>query len=88
MIPVEIVQESGEGGWRRAVEVVNACMIYLIHCKNLWKCYKAPTPSTIIIRKEKNSNKPVTKFFLKGSFVGTLKNNHSYLKENHYFKRY
>jgi hypothetical protein len=41
-------QESRERGWRRTVEEVNSSMIYLIHCKNLCKCYNVPPPSTTI----------------------------------------
>jgi hypothetical protein len=36
----------------RAVEGVNSSMIYLIHCKNLYKCYNVSPPSTTI-KKEK-----------------------------------
>jgi hypothetical protein len=32
----------GVGGWKRAVERVNSSMIYLIHCKNSWKCHNVP----------------------------------------------
>jgi hypothetical protein len=38
-------------GWKSAVEGVNASMIYLMHCKNLCKCYDVPPPSTTIIIK-------------------------------------
>jgi hypothetical protein len=48
MIPVETVLKSGEGIWGRAVEGVNPCMMYLIHCKNLCKCNNVPPPSTTI----------------------------------------
>jgi hypothetical protein len=37
MIPVETV--PGIMGGRRAVDWVNSHLIYLIHCKNLCKCY-------------------------------------------------
>jgi hypothetical protein len=48
MILVETVQESWEGVWGREVEGVNSCMMYLIHCKNLCKCYNVSTPSMTI----------------------------------------
>jgi hypothetical protein len=51
MIPAETSRNQGRGRRRRAVEGVNSSMIYLIHCKNLCKCYKVPLPSTIIIKK-------------------------------------
>jgi hypothetical protein len=35
------------------VEEVNSSMIYLIHCKNLCKCYSVPPPSTTIKEKKK-----------------------------------
>jgi hypothetical protein len=38
----------GKGEWEREVEGDNSSMIYLIHCKNLCKCYNIPTPSTAI----------------------------------------
>jgi predicted transposase YdaD len=40
MIPVETVQESKER--------VNSSMMYLIHCKNLGKCYHVSLPTTTI----------------------------------------
>jgi hypothetical protein len=40
------------GGWKRAAEGVNSSMIYLIHCKNLCKCYNVSPPSTAIIKKK------------------------------------
>jgi hypothetical protein len=46
MIPIKTVPESGERGWRREVEGGNSSLMYLIHCKNLCKCYNVPTPST------------------------------------------
>jgi hypothetical protein len=48
MIPVETVPGIRGGGWRREVEGVNSSLIYLIHCKNLHKCYNVPIPSTTI----------------------------------------
>jgi hypothetical protein len=48
MIPVETLLGIGEGGdKRRVVDGVNSIMIYLIHCKNLYKCHNVPPPSTI-----------------------------------------
>jgi hypothetical protein len=35
-------QESGEEGWRKAVEGVNSSMIYLRHYKNLCECHMYP----------------------------------------------
>jgi hypothetical protein len=32
---------------------VNSSMIYLIHCKNFYKCHKVPPPSTTIKKKKK-----------------------------------
>jgi hypothetical protein len=42
MIPVETSRNQGKGGDERAVEGVNSSVIYLIHCKNLCKCYNVP----------------------------------------------
>jgi hypothetical protein len=54
MIPVETVPELGEWGGNRAVEEVNSSIIYLIHCKNLCKCYTVPPPSrTKVIKNNK-----------------------------------
>jgi hypothetical protein len=36
---LKLFQESGEGGWRRAVEGVNSSMICLINYKKFCKCY-------------------------------------------------
>jgi hypothetical protein len=49
MIPVEIVPGI-QGGGKKAVEGVNSSMIYLMHCKNLCKCYNVSSPSTTIIK--------------------------------------
>jgi hypothetical protein len=38
------------------VEEANSCTIYLIGCKNLYKCHNVPIPSTPIKEKKKNSN--------------------------------
>jgi hypothetical protein len=35
----------------RAMEEGISRMMYLIHCKNLCKCYNAPIPSTTIKKK-------------------------------------
>jgi hypothetical protein len=43
-----------EGRWKRAVEGVNANMIYLIHGKNLCKCYNVPPPSTTVIKRKEH----------------------------------
>jgi hypothetical protein len=45
----------GEGGKRRVVEGVNSSMIYLIHCKNLYKYHTVFPPSTAIKKKKKVS---------------------------------
>jgi hypothetical protein len=45
MIPVETVLGMGGEG--------NSSMIYLIHCKNLCKCYNVPTPNTTIKKEQK-----------------------------------
>jgi hypothetical protein len=42
----------GEGGKRRVVEGVNSSMIYLIHCKNLYKYHTVFPPSTAIKKKK------------------------------------
>jgi hypothetical protein len=34
---------QGIGGWEMMVEEVKSCMIYLILCRNLCKCYNVPT---------------------------------------------
>jgi hypothetical protein len=39
---------QGRGEWKKGVEGVNSHMMYLIHCKNLCKCYNVPSPSTTI----------------------------------------
>jgi hypothetical protein len=43
---LKLFQEWGRGD--EAVERVNSNMIYLIHCKNLCKCYMYPPPSTTV----------------------------------------
>jgi hypothetical protein len=42
MIPVETVPVIRGGGMKRAVERMNSSVIYLIHFKNLCKCYNEP----------------------------------------------
>jgi hypothetical protein len=39
-----LVKTISKNGWR--VEQVKLCIIYLIYCKNFYKCYNV-TPSTI-----------------------------------------
>jgi hypothetical protein len=51
MLPVETVPGIMGGGMKEAVEGVNSSTIYLIHCKNLCKCYNVPTPSTTTTKK-------------------------------------
>jgi hypothetical protein len=49
MIPAETVPGIREGrDERQQWRGVNSSMIYLIHCKNLCKCYSVPPPSTTI----------------------------------------
>jgi hypothetical protein len=47
MVPAETTPGT-EGGreWRKMVEEVNSCMIYLIPSKNLCKCHNVPSPNT------------------------------------------
>jgi hypothetical protein len=47
----------GDGVWRRMVEGVSSCMIYLIYCKNLCKWHNVSLPITTI--KEKSKNKRI-----------------------------
>jgi hypothetical protein len=42
MIPVETVPGMGGGEYRSMVEGVKSSMIYLIYCKNLYKCHYVP----------------------------------------------
>jgi hypothetical protein len=47
MIPIEtFLGVRGWEGWERAVE--GQSMLYLLHCKNLCKCYNVLPPSTTI----------------------------------------
>jgi hypothetical protein len=52
MRPIETVPGIKGGGGRREVEGMNSSMMYLIHFKNLYKCYNVPTPSTTIKKKK------------------------------------
>jgi hypothetical protein len=52
MIPVETVPGIRGRGWGRKVKRGNLNIIYLIHCKNLYKCYNIPIPSTTIKKKK------------------------------------
>jgi hypothetical protein len=61
MTPVK----SGEERWRRMVEEVNSFMIYLIHCKNLYKCHHAPPPITVKVKK----SMPLLLFSISGRVV-------------------
>jgi hypothetical protein len=38
MIPVETIPGIGGGGMKERGEGVNSNLIYLIHCKNFYKC--------------------------------------------------
>jgi hypothetical protein len=51
MIPVETVLGIWGGGMKRTEEWVNSSMIYLIHCKNFYKCHNVfPHSTTIVIK--------------------------------------
>jgi hypothetical protein len=39
---------------RSSVEGVNSSMLYLIHCKNFYKCHNVPPPSTKIKERKKS----------------------------------
>jgi hypothetical protein len=54
VIPVETVLGIRRGGMKESSGRVNSSMTYLIHWKNLYKCYNVPTPNTtmIIIKRE------------------------------------
>jgi hypothetical protein len=54
IIPVETTQELREGEMRRMIKEVNSCMVYLIHCKNLYKCGTVPPNITTIKGKKRN----------------------------------
>jgi hypothetical protein len=51
---VNAYMHLGRRGQRRAVEV-NSNMIYLIHCKNFYKCHNVSPPSTTIKGKKYGS---------------------------------
>jgi hypothetical protein len=46
MLPAVTVPGIREGRMRERSEGGNSIMMYLIHCKNLCKCYNVPTPCT------------------------------------------
>jgi hypothetical protein len=50
MIPVETVPGIRGGG--RGESSGGGNQVYLIHCKNLCKCYNVPTPSTTTTTKK------------------------------------
>jgi hypothetical protein len=56
MIPVETVPGVRRGGMKERSGRVNSSMMYLIHCKNLCKCYNVPPPTTMI-KKKKDTQK-------------------------------
>jgi hypothetical protein len=56
-IPTETVQVLEDGGWRKELEGVNSSMIYLIHCKNFYKCYD--------VHPQHNKNKQIFQKFKK-----------------------
>jgi hypothetical protein len=39
------LQESGEGGIKESGGGANSSMIYLKHCKNIYKCHSIPLPA-------------------------------------------
>jgi hypothetical protein len=45
---VETIPRMGRGAQRRMMEGENSSMIYLIYCKNFYKCHNVPPPSTTI----------------------------------------
>jgi hypothetical protein len=52
-------------GDERMVEEVNSCMIYLIHCKNLYKCHNVPPPGTTIKGKNSRNLRDIKKIICK-----------------------
>jgi hypothetical protein len=46
------------------VEEVNSCVIYLIHCKNLYKCHSVAPPIPII-KEEKQIFDSFLKYFFR-----------------------
>jgi hypothetical protein len=48
MKPVETIPGMGGGEIKGNGGGVNSAMIYLIHCKNFYKCHNVPPPSTTI----------------------------------------
>jgi hypothetical protein len=59
MIPVETVPGTGREMMKKYSAGVNSCMIYFIHCKNLYKCYNVPQLSTTIKKKEMKEKKKI-----------------------------
>jgi hypothetical protein len=53
MRPVQTIPGMMGDGIRRMVEGVNSSMIYLIHCKNFYKCNNVPPPSIRVNKKNK-----------------------------------
>jgi hypothetical protein len=51
MIPVKTVPGIGGGGLKKICGGVNSSMIYLIHTKNLCKCWSVSPPSIAIKKK-------------------------------------
>jgi hypothetical protein len=51
VIPVEAIPGIGVEGMKKSGEGINSCMIYLIYCKNLYKCHNVPPPITTIKEK-------------------------------------
>jgi hypothetical protein len=54
MTPVETVPRMGGRGMKESSGGGNPGMIYLIHCKNLSKCYNVPplsTTTTVIVKR-------------------------------------
>jgi hypothetical protein len=53
MILSKLFQESGKEEIKENSRRVNSCMIYLIHCKNTYKCHDDPTLGTTTKGKKK-----------------------------------
>jgi hypothetical protein len=47
MMPAETVLGMEGGIDKREMEGINSSMMYLIYCKNFYKCHNVPPPSTI-----------------------------------------
>jgi hypothetical protein len=59
--PFQEEQWRCEFKYSRIVEGVNSSMIYLILCKNFWKCHTVPPPSTTKIKVKKTNTFLISK---------------------------